>query len=197
MLIGNRRPPRMRADWRMVIDAHRERDPLIPILDRAVWRALTAGRLDVVTRRVRAALLRDDTLRLAWEPVPIDTYRGLPREICSSWVFVLRAGTTTGAERHPNSIQRVMSFRGAADLQTWDGERWQSNRLHEGHALDDRWLTIPEHMWHRPVIAAAADWIVVSFHTATDAQLIEERPIDDDQPDETGSWDRYAGRAAR
>ena len=173
-------------------------DALIPILDRAVWRALTAGRLDAVTRRVRAALLRDDTLRLAWEPVPLEVYRDLPDEIRSSWVFVLRAGTTTGAERHPNSVQRVMSFRGEADLQTWEDGRWRSNRLCEGQAPSERWLTIPENVWHRPVIAPAHDWIVVSFHTATDAQLIEERPEDDERPDEAVSrQELYAGRSAR
>ena len=172
-------------------------DSLIPVLDAAVWRAITAGRLDAVTRRVRAALLRDAGLRLAWEPVPLDVYADVPDAIRSSWVFVLRAGTTTGAERHPNSIQRVMSFRGAADLQTWEDGRWRSNPLGAGEALADRWLTIPENVWHRPVIAAASDWIVVSFHTASDAQLLEERPLDDNRPDATASQERYAGRIAR
>jgi hypothetical protein len=162
-----------------------------------VWRALTAGQLDAVTRRVRAALLGDEMLRLAWEPVPLDAYRGLPDEIQSSWVFVLRAGTSTGAERHPNSIQRVMSFRGRADLQTWEG-RWRSNQLGGGDALADRWLTIPQNVWHRPVIAPGYDWIVVSFHTATDTELIEERPVDDEQPDTSAAaQELYAGRAAR
>ena len=181
----------------MSIDHARREDPLIPTLDRAVWVALTAGRLDAVTRRVRAALVRDGALRLAWEPVPLEAYRDLPDEIRSSWVFVLRAGTTTGAERHPNSIQRVMSFRGAADLQTWEDGRWRSNQLGRGDALAERWLTIPQNVWHRPVIAPGYDWIVVSFHTASDAQLIEERPLDDERPDARGSQELYAGRLAR
>ena len=175
----------------------RQADPLIPILDRAVWVALTAGRLDAVTRRVRAALVRDEALRLAWEPVPLEAYRDLPDQIRSSWVFVLRAGTTTGAERHPNSIQRVMSFRGTADLQTWEDGRWRSNQLGGGDALADRWLTIPENVWHRPVIAPGSDWIVVSFHTADDTHLIEERPLDDERPETSASQHLYAGRTAR
>ena len=154
-------------------------DPLIPTLDRAAWQALTAGRLDVITRRVRAALLRDDRLRLAWEPVPLNAYEALPHEIRSSWVFVLRAGTITGAERHPNSIQRVMSFRGSADMQTWDGDRWITHTLACGRSIADRWLTIPRNVWHRPVVGPWSDWVVVSFHTATDDALIEERPFDD------------------
>lgn len=172
-------------------------DSLIPILDRAAWRALTAGHLDAVTRRVRAALLRDGTLRLAWESVPLAVYRDLPGDIRSSWVFVLRAGTTTGAERHPNSVQRVMSFRGTADMQTWQDSRWQSNWLRADGALAGRWLTIPENVWHRPVVASGHDWIVVSFHTATDDQLIEERPDADERPEVTASQALYAGRTAR
>jgi hypothetical protein len=44
-------------------------------------------------------------------------------EIRSAWVFVLRAGADTGAEKHPNSHQRMMSFEGSGDLQTDEGEK--------------------------------------------------------------------------
>jgi hypothetical protein len=182
----------------MVIEEARGGDPLIPMLDTAVWRAITAGRMDAATRRVRAALERDETLKLAWESVPLDAYDDLPADIRSSWVFVLRAGCVTGAERHPNSIQRVMSFRGAADLQTWEDLRWRSNPLSGADSGEGRWLTIPENVWHRPVVAPRFDWIVVSFHTATDAELVEERPLDDEQPDAAAATrELYAGRAAR
>jgi hypothetical protein len=33
-------------------------------------------------------------------------------------------------------------------------------------------------VWHRPVIDASADWVVVSFHTVLAEELIEERPDD-------------------
>src|SRR5262249_30248048 len=102
-----------------------------------------------------------------------------------------------GAERHPNSIQRVMSFRGSADMQTWDGDRWCTNALHDGPSIEDRWLTIPAKVWHRPVIDPRSDWVVVSFHTATDAELIEERALDDEHPDDSGFQQPYAGRTAR
>ena len=42
------------------------------------------------------------------------------------------------------------------------------------------------------------DWVVVSFHTAADNQLIEERPSDDEHPDAGPvSSELYAGRHAR
>jgi hypothetical protein len=53
---------------------------------------------------------------LAWEPIPLDLYKvPLPKAIHSSWVFILRANTVSGAERHPNSHQRMMSYRGTGD----------------------------------------------------------------------------------
>ena len=52
-------------------------------------------------------------------------------------------------------------------------------------------------MWHRPVMGGG-DWVVVSFHTAADDALIEERPADDENPDAAPvSAELYAGRKAR
>ena len=113
---------------------------------------------------------------------------------------MLRGGTTTGAERHPNSIQRVMAYRGHADMETWTDEGWKANALSGaiGTALDRRWLTIPASVWHRPVIPPGPDWLVISFHTAAAEELIEERPENDDTPDSgpVGA-ELYAGRRAR
>jgi hypothetical protein len=42
------------------------------------------------------------------------------------------------------------------------------------------------------------DWFVVSFHTASDTALIEELPIDDEQPDRGSRAAMvYSGRQAR
>jgi hypothetical protein len=42
------------------------------------------------------------------------------------------------------------------------------------------------------------DWVVVSFHTASDKDLIEELPVDDDHPDRGSRVATvYAGRQAR
>src|SRR5689334_10536629 len=71
-----------------------------------------------VVERVQAKLSRDTRALMAWEPIPLTIYGGtLPGAIKSSWVFVLRAGANTGAERHPNSHQRMMSFQGSGDMQ--------------------------------------------------------------------------------
>jgi hypothetical protein len=169
-------------------------------------------RLDLAVRsyRARAALVRlavtttrqlraTPSAHLAWSTVPLDLYDNLPPEIASSWVFVLRANSTSGAERHPNSIQRFMSLDNEGDMQTWTGTEWQSHVLRTGDdaPFDTRWLTIPLNVWHRPVMGAR-NWTVVSFHTAGTAELVEERAADDENPDAgTKTSERYAGRHAR
>ncbi len=132
-----------------------------------------------IVERVRAELARKNEALMAWEPIPLSVFgRALPPEIRSAWVFVLRAGADTGAERHPNSHQRMMSFEGRGDLETGEPGQWQSNVLvSDSEApLERRWISIPPNVWHRPVVGGEADWAVVSFHTVLADELIEERP---------------------
>ncbi len=127
---------------------------------------------------------------MAWEPIRLTLFGGaLQAAIRSSWVFILRAGANTGAERHPNSHQRMMSFEATGDMQI-DSESlggaarkpsdivWQSNILVSDPkaSLERRWISIPQNVWHRPVIPRGAHWVVVSFHTVPAEELIEERP---------------------
>src|SRR4026207_2425615 len=148
-------------------------------LDRA-WRCDSVREhIRSVVVRVREQLARRKDALMRWEPFPLDVLATvLPTEIRSVGVFVLRAGADTGAERHPNSHQRMMSFEGSGDLQTGEPGKWQSNVLvsRPDAPLEQRWISIPPDVWYRPVIDAAADWAAVSFHTVTAAGLIEERP---------------------
>jgi hypothetical protein len=134
-----------------------------------------------VIERVRAELVRKKQALMTWEPIALTVFGGaLPREIRSAWVFVLRAGADTGAERHPNSHQRMMSLEGSGDMKNGEPGEWQSNVLISEHEapLEQRWISIPQNVWHRPVVGAAADWVVVSFHTVPAGELIEEKPDD-------------------
>src|SRR5881628_1026234 len=132
-----------------------------------------------IVERVRAELVRKKEALMTWEPIPLAVFgRKLPAEIRSAWVFVLRAGADTGAERHPNSHQRMMSFQGSGDMQTGEPAQWQSNALVSDPEapLERRWISIPPNVWHRPVVGQDSDWAVVSFHTVAADELIEERP---------------------
>jgi hypothetical protein len=131
-----------------------------------------------ICTRVLATLARGPREIEAWESVPLDLYGAvLSPEIRSSWVFVLRRGVTTGAERHPNSRQRMVSWSGDGDFQVHNGERWKSHRLVSDPSapLEERWISIPPETWHQGVVGDR-DWLVVSFHTVAAEDLIEERP---------------------
>src|SRR5881398_40851 len=131
--------------------------------------------------RLREQLARKKDALMGWEPFPLQVLvTTLPPDIRSAWVFVLRAGAETGAERHPNSHQRMMSFEGSGDLQTGQPGKWQTNVLvSEADApLERRWISIPTNVWHHPLINADTDCAVVSFHTVPAEELIEERPDD-------------------
>jgi hypothetical protein len=172
---------------------------ILAALDHEIRGRRAAAFLSALAAEVSSVLKRDTAARLAWRSIPLDIYDDVPDDIASSWVFVLRAGSSSGAERHPNSIQRVMSYQGFADMRVWDGHAWISNLLRSEpqQPLENRWLSIPANVWHQPVMGVE-DWAVVSFHTASDSTLIEELAMDDEHPDR-GSRPAavYAGREAR
>ena len=170
-----------------------EERSLLQKLDEILRLQRVHAQIRPIVERVRADLAGKQDALMAWEPIALSIFKGaLPATIQSSWVFILRAGANTGAERHPNSHQRMMSFEGTGDLQT-DAEladksahapseiAWQSNILVSDPEalLDRRWISIPQNVWHRPVVPKGADWVVVSFHTVPAAELVEERPRPD------------------
>ena len=147
-------------------------------------------KINPVVDRVRAALSQKPEALMTWEPIPLEIFgEGLPPEIGSGWIFVLRAGADTGAERHPNSHQRMMTLHGSGDMKTESkkgelrikkdekGIDWQSNVLvsDPNARLERRWISIPPNVWNRPVVARDADWVVISFHTVPAEELIEEK----------------------
>ena len=164
-------------------------------LDRALRSESVREHIRSIVVRVRERLACRTDVLMSWEPFPLDVLATrLPPEIRSAWVFVLRAGADTGAERHPNSHQRMMSFQGSGDLQTGELGKWKSNVLvsDPDAPLERRWILIPTNVWHRPVISAETDWAVVSFHTVPAEELIEERP--DENRDAGTRQMKYLGK---
>jgi hypothetical protein len=150
--------------------------------------------IDPIIKRVEAQLSQNPDDVMAWETIPLEIYgESLPGGIRSSWVFILRANKTTGAERHPNSIQRMMSYRGTGDMQTYGDDQWLSNQLASDNTTDliSRWVSIPINVWHQPVVGDE-NWAVVSFQTALADELIEERP--DPADPKLTQQRRYLGR---
>src|SRR5262249_38097640 len=135
-----------------------EEHSLLESLDAVLWSENVREHIRFVVVRVREQLARKKHALMSWEPFPLYLLATTPpHEIRSAWVFVLRAGADTGAEKHPNSHQRMMSFEGSGDLQTGEPRKWQSNvRVSDPDApLERRWISIPTNVWHRPIISAA------------------------------------------
>jgi hypothetical protein len=156
-----------------------EESIILEALDLAVTSEAIRRKIDAIVARVEQKLRERPDDVLAWEPISLDFYTApLPETIRSSWVFILRANTTTGAERHPNSHQRMMSYRGSGDFQTRIEGDWFSHLLHSDPTapIAERWISIPPYVWHQGVVSGE-NWVVVSFQTAPKHELIEERPV--------------------
>ena len=154
---------------------------LLGLLDDLIQSNAVRADIDSVVERVKRKLAADPAAVMAWEPLPLSIYRqSIPSGIASSWVFILRAGAATGAERHPNSQQRMMSYQGIGDLQTGGEGNWKSHPLVSDWQApsEQRWISIPPNGWHQAVVPPDSDWVVVSFHTVAAEELIEERPIE-------------------
>ncbi|MFA4922614.1 MAG: hypothetical protein WC557_00285 [Ignavibacteriaceae bacterium] len=161
-----------------------EEKKIIEMLDIAVRDKSIKQQMDTIVKRVVQTLENDPKApMMAWEPIPLNIYnQQLISDIKSSWVFILRKNTTTGAERHPNSIQRMMSYKGYGDFQTKPDLKWDSNFLEsdfEGE-IEKRWISIQLNVWHQGIVGDE-NWIVISFHTAEVSELIEERPEEGDE----------------
>lgn len=168
-------------------------------LEAAIRAPRSAAILKAAAEEIQGELAANSMAQMAWRSIPLDIYDRLPDGIGSSWVFVLRAGCTTGAERHPNSIQRMFTYAGNGNMQIWDAKAWVSHPLTSKReaAMEQRWISIPISVWHRPVMGEG-DWVVVSFHTAPAEKLIEERPANDEHPDAGPVYSElYQGRKAR
>jgi hypothetical protein len=167
----------------------KEERSLLETLDKIVRSEKVRAQILPIVERVRTELARKPNALMAWEPIALETFGDLPSAIRSGWLFILRADSDTGAERHPNSHQRMMTFDGTGDMkidaigtpndvETESEIAWRSHTLVSDLSapFEKRWISIPQNIWHRPVIPKGADWVVVSFHTVPATELIEERP---------------------
>src|SRR5262245_43742585 len=138
-----------------------EESRVLEALDLAVRAEGIRSKIEAIVARVEQKLCESPDDVLAWEPIPLDCYIApLPAAIRSSWVFILRANTTTGAERHPNSHQRMMSYRGSGDFQTRTEGDWRTHRLRSEPTAPtaERCISIPPHVWHQGVVPGE-NWV--------------------------------------
>ncbi len=107
--------------------------------------------------------------------ISIDKFNGLlPNQIKLCRIFALKANIKSKVERHTNSPQRTFTYIGEGDTKILENNIWKSNvKKNVGSSIDDRWLSVPENTWHQP-IALSNDWITITFHTASEDEIIDE-----------------------
>lgn len=106
-------------------------------------------------------------------------------------LFLLRRGARMATpERHRNSVQRLVSWRGVGRIHQGapgegpDGLRPREIRspqggLSPGAWANDRelyacWDIVPAGVWHYPEAAAEQDWATVTFHSAGGDEIVDE-----------------------
>ncbi len=162
------------AGWTRTTMDEGERS-ILSDLDCAIRDARSVEMLEPLVARLEQRMGEDLGATMAWETIPLAAFgTTMPPDVRSSWCFILRAGPIE-AERHPNSRQRTLSYRGSGGMRLRMATEWRYHALTFDPAatLEKRWLSIPPNVWHQPVVEEGL-WVVVSFHTAAAQDLIVE-----------------------
>ena len=153
------------AELSHLVNSFRESDAIAPVL-----------------ARVERALLSHPDQPQAWEPLSVSALPfSIPEGIRSCWVFILRAGASFGAERHPNSHQRTVALSGDALFEFLVDDSWSQLPIRASTDEMDSAsaISIPPSVWHRITIGEA-NFVSMSFHTVLAEQLIEVTPVGED-----------------
>jgi len=102
------------------------------------------------------------------EPLP----GGLPENIRSVWIFVLKSGVPSGCHYHPNSVQHMAVVEGSGRSVVAGRSREMLEYANTGHPLEDIWYVIEPGEEHE-FFPEGGDMVVISFHTC-EAHELEE-----------------------
>ena len=98
-------------------------------------------------------------------------------------LFLLRRGARMAVpERHRNSVQRLVSYRGKGSIHQGvpgggpEGLRARAVFSPDADTTDlgRHWDIVPEGVWHFPEAATDEDWATVTFHSAADDEIVDE-----------------------
>ena len=107
-----------------------------------------------------------------WAPLGLRAHDDtMPPEIHSAWIFALKADRWSGPHFHPNSIQHtiVLEGRGRSRIA---GSESELRKFDPSDPSDDQWTIVEPSVPHE-FYPQNEDLIVMSFHTAKPAELVE------------------------
>jgi len=98
-------------------------------------------------------------------------------------LFLLRRGARMAVpERHCNSVQRLLSYRGSGSIcqgVPGGGALGLRARAICSPGADDsglvcHWDIVPAGVWHFPEADGGEDWATVTFHSASEGEIVDE-----------------------
>lgn len=159
--------------------------------DPAVRAVLDAGFVQLA-----AALQKRPDPPHAARTIPIDLFADDVRndQVRLCRLFLLRRGKRMAVpERHRNSVQRLVSYRGSGTIRQGvpggSPERLRARAIgspgakrsarRDGPVADTvdlarHWDIVPEGIWHFPEAAEDGDWATVTFHSAAEDEIVDE-----------------------
>ena len=149
---------------------------IIQQLDALVFSKAALPAIELLAKQLTDQLHGKPTANFVRRELPLELFgASLPKEIGSSNVYVIRPSVSSGMERHPNSHQRSMSLAGEGVFELGIDQPAQFAIANKPLSTPaERWVNIPPNTWHQ-AIAGKTNWVVVTFHTAPDQDIINER----------------------
>ena len=147
---------------------------IISFLDDLLRNTSISKLIDLEIVKARKALENSNSSSIT-ETLPLSVFENkLSKDINLCRLFILKANLKSKIERHRNSHQRTFTCFGEGDTRILENNIWKSNISKSlGASIDNRWLSVPENTWHQP-IALLNDWITITFHTASESEIIDE-----------------------
>lgn len=109
--------------------------------------------------------------------------RGRHGQVRLCRLFLLRRGARMAVpERHRNSVQRLVSYRGSGSIcQGVPGGGPEGLRARaicspdaDYSELGRHWDIVPAGVWHFPEADGGEDWATVTFHSAAEGEIVDE-----------------------
>ena len=139
-------------------------------LNVAVERLLSNPSIKETIRALKIELQRSRE-PFVWRTINIKPLRdGLPKNIRSAWIFILRKDTPSVAHHHPNSVQYTVMIEGKGKAII--GGAHKELKLFDPTQDGKTWLVIGNNTPHK-FFPEGQDMVVISFHTCLDDELIE------------------------
>ena len=141
----------------------------------------TGGRNDRTTRVAHDRATRERHDRATRERNDLAT-RERHDQVRLCRLFLLRRGARMALpERHTNSIQRLVSYRGRGWIHQGvpggPAVNLSARALRgpqEGADFASHWDIVPAGVWHYPEADGGEDWATVTFHSAAEDEIVDE-----------------------